>query len=146
MKLLDRHIPTLGRLFLVFFFVANSGFTLIQQYCTMARDNHGAGCMASENVCPACRDEVPAATRGAVVTGDMACRAVNVAGGVNSAPTIVDNTSVTRPVPAPVLISHPALPIAFPRLGGGICLDPASAADSPPPSVETYVLNATFLI
>jgi len=142
-------ILVIGRLFLALFFVANSGFTVAQRYCTMAHERHGEACADDNDGCSAatCNGEgVPQSATAAAITDNMSCHVVNVDGGLPSDPTIVEKESSARHISAPLLLAP------VPDLGVNIQVDSSlhlfspAFANVPLHSVETYVLNSTFLI
>jgi len=155
MRFLDRHTLTFGRLFLLLFFVANSGFTVVLYNCSMthrATTNEMSGMSCCQGMdcctCALCKDaagsQAPASQR---VTLDQQCMTVTIAGGTLTEPTIVEKGFTGQQIIKAVL------------LPGAVC---ATAVDSRPDlpalrlasastnvatsSVETYVLNAAFLI
>jgi hypothetical protein len=149
MQFLNRHILAIGRLFLALFFVANSGFTIVQRYCTMAHENHGEACTDDNDGCSAatCNDEgVPPPATAPAITENMSCHVVSIGGGLPSDTTNVEKESSARHISAPLLLAP------IPDLGVIIHVDRSlhhlspAFANVPLHSVETYVLNSTFLI
>lgn len=149
MHLLNRHILTLGRLFLVLFFVANSGFTVVERYCTMAIENQGKACADEDDCCSAatCKDEVaPRPQEAPSLTVSMSCHVVSIAGGLQGDPTIVEKGSNVPYINVPLFLA-PDLPLAiYHQADRSLHLLSPASVDVSPHSVETYVLNSTFLI
>lgn len=149
MQVLNRHILVIGRLLLALFFVANSGFTVVQRYCTMAHEKHGEACANDNDGCSAatCNDErVPQSATAPSITDNMSCHVVSVGGGLPSDPTIVEKESSARHVSAPLLLAPVPDLIVYSQDDSSPHHLPAASANVLPHSVETYVLNATFLI
>jgi hypothetical protein len=149
MQLLNRHILVIGRLLLALFFMANSGFTVVQRYCTMAQENHGVTCADDNDGCSdaTCNDDgVPQPATAPAITDNLSCHALSIGGGLPSDPTIVEKESSARHINAPLLLAP------VPDLGINIQVDSSlhhllpAFAHVPLHSVETYVLNSTFLI
>jgi hypothetical protein len=150
MRLLNKHILTFGRLLLVFFFLANSGFTVVLYHCTMADEMCGMSCCDGKNdsQAGACEDmDGPQTPATHPVTVDQPCQTVTVLGGYQVDPTVVAKAFDGRQI-----IKIDLLPNFVYQTAIGDRVDlPAfhlvsAASNVSTPSVETYVLNATFLI
>ena len=149
MQFLNRHILAIGRLFLALFFVANSGFTVVQRYCTMAQENHGITCADDNDGCSAatCSDEgVPQPATAPAITDNMSCHVVSIGGGLPSDPTIVEKESSARHISAPLLLAPVSDLGVIIQVDRSLHLFSPAFANVPLHSVETYVLNSTFLI
>jgi hypothetical protein len=161
MRFANKHTLTFGRFFLLLFCIANSGFTVVLYNCSMthrATTNEMSGMSCCEGMecctCALCKDAAgprgpsgPQTPVGHVVTLDQQCMTVTIAGGTLTEPTIVEKSftgqqsikAALQPaaVCATAVVSRPNLP----------ALDLASASTNvATSSVETYVLNASFLI
>ena len=145
MTFLYRHIPAIGRLFVLLFFVANSGFTVVLYHCTMEEKD----CCTTSNEHLSCDfgtmdlPQTPGVP--SVTTGDN-CHSMTIAGGVKTDPKVVEKESVTRVIkvdlaatftPVFALSTVPSLQQPF---------SSTASQNASSPSVETYVLNSTFLI
>jgi hypothetical protein len=145
MRFLNRHLLTIGRLFVLLFFLANSGFTVVLYHCTMGEIDC---CGTSDNdmSCACSMMDPPQTSSGPSITAGINCQSVIVAGGLKTDPTVVEKESAARllkvdlvaafaPDFAGSTITSQFQPVSLP-----------SARDVSPPTVETYVLNSTFLI
>lgn len=153
MQSLNRHILVLGRLFLAIFIVANSGFSVALTYCAMSDTDACSMATANsddQNMSGTCDDHASPsqANREVAFSQNDPCMLTTVAGGLQTDPTTVEKQSAARNVlekladlafDAPVLVSN--------QLNGqNFSLFSPSTTNVSPPSVEKYVLNATFLI
>jgi hypothetical protein len=149
MQAFDRHILVIGRLFVALFIVANSGFTVVQRYCTMAIEKHGVACADDNDGSSAstCNDEgIPRSATAPAITDNTSCHVVSVGGGLPGDPTIFEKESSARNISVPLLhapvsdlivcIQDDSSPHHFPAVSTHVLTH----------SVETYVLNSTFLI
>ena len=150
MRFIGKHILTLGRLLLVLFLVANSGFTIVLYHCTMRDDPDGVSCCSDNNACPAgtCANAGPGPSADAMLArSDVPCMAMTVAGGLQTDPTIVEKESTARlhskVTMLPVFAPDPAL---SQNLEEPLFLLSSAASNVSLRSVEKYVLNATFRI
>jgi hypothetical protein len=150
MRLLNKHILGFGRLFLVLFFLANSGFTVVLYHCTMTDEMCGMSCCTGTDDCPAgaCEDmDGPQTPATHPSTVDQPCQSATVVGGYHTEPTVVEKEFNGRHI-----IKTDLLPTSVFETAIGSRVDlPAfhlasAASNVSPPSVETYVLNASFLI
>jgi hypothetical protein len=149
MQILNRHILWVGRLFLVLFFVANAGFTVVERYCTMALENHGDACTDDDDACSAAtcdHKEAPQSANAPAIMDNMLCHVVSIVGGLQSNPTIVEKESNARTISVHLLVAPvPDLTVCL-QVDRSPRLFSAASANVLPRSVETYVLNSTFLI
>jgi hypothetical protein len=145
MRFLNRHLPTIGRLFVLLFFVANSGFTVVLYHCTMGEMDCCA--TSDDEMSRACCAMDPAqASSGPSITAGINCQSVIIAGGLKTDPTVVEKESVARLLKVDVLGTF----------APGLALSTVTSRLQPfsltavrgvsPPTVKTYVLNSTFLI
>ena len=145
MQRINRHILTLGRLFLIIFFLANSGFTVLLRHCTMAMMD----CCGGNDNCTgsSCENEHAApAPKAATMTLGTGCQVSTFAGGYQTDPSIMGKDSTPRLVKIDILpvvtIDIASQPVNTQALSAF-----SSAGRIPfPPPVETYVLNAALLI
>jgi hypothetical protein len=155
MRFLNEHILGLGRHFLVLFFLANSGFTVVLYHCTMTQctmtdEMSGMACCSGKNGCTAGSCEDMAGSQAIVAhtsAVDQPCRTATVIGGYQTEPTVVEKEFNGQQI-----LKADLLPASLYETAIGSRLDlpvfhPASSASNvSTSSVETYVLNASFLI
>jgi len=155
MRLINKHISTFGRFFLVLFFIANSGFTVVLYHCSMthramADESSGMTCCAGMAccTCASCEDLAgPQTPATHVVTVNQQCMTATIAGG-----NLVEPTIVAREFNGQQILKADLLPGAVYETGIGSGLSLAirhlatTASNVSTPSVEKYVLNASFLI
>jgi hypothetical protein len=157
MRLVDKHICGSTRLFLVLFFLANSGFTVVLYRCTMTQcamtdSVSGMACCAKVGMdcCTAGSCEGVAAPQVAVadaVTMDQPCETATVVGGYQTDPTVVEKQFDGRQIFTVDLLPTSAFEGGIgPRADLPAFHFTSTASNVSPPSVETYVLNASFLI
>ncbi len=137
-----RHILVIGRILVLLLFVANSGFTMVLHSCSMST----MACCA--DAMPAPKAPAPPTSAAALAGSEMPCCTVIVAGGVNTAPVVMEHSSAQNPQKFTATAEVPAITAhadrqAFTstmlaRLSSGCAVAPCS--------VERYVLNAVFLI
>lgn len=143
MTFLHRNILTIGRLFVLLFFLANSGFTVILYHCTMTDEMCDMSCCAE--TCQDMEEGCGPATD-AIGVGQP-CQTTTVVGGYQTEPTVLEKEYTGRQIIKYDLL----LPSVFETAIADRVDLPAfhivsAASNVSPPSVETYVLNATFLI
>jgi hypothetical protein len=160
MRFTSLHTLTIGRLFLLLFLVANSGFTVVLYNCSMAHrattSEDSGTCCGGMDCCPCafCEDapapQNPAGPQvpvGQVVTLDQQCMTVTVAGGSLTDPTIVEKgftgQQIIKAALLPVSVCAPAVDSRSNQPAHDLAASSTNVATS---SVETYVLNASFLI
>jgi hypothetical protein len=145
MSLPNRHIRGIGRVLILLFFLANSGFTLVLRHCTtgmMECRSASDGHMASA----CCMMDPPLTPGDHAFTAGNRCHSVEVAGGLKTDPTLVENVRVAHVTKLDMTgILTPSLSSSdnsahFPHV---VTTAPHTVSASP---VETYVLNETFLI
>lgn len=155
MRFVNKHILPFGRLFLSLFFLTNSGFTVVMYHCTMTGcsmtdDKTGMMCCSESTECADESCDLDAGMQTAathVVAVDQQCMTSIIVGG-----NIVDPTVVEKPFSGEQILKSDLLSTAVSELPIGPRVDlPAflltsSAVNTSTPSVETYVLNSTFLI
>ncbi len=150
MRILNNHIAGFGRLFVVLFLLTNSGFTVVLHHCTMTDQTCGMPCCAGTQDCPggSCEDmDGPQPPPAHIVIVEQPCMTATVVGGYETEPTVVEKVADGRQNTATNVLPPSVLESA---VDDRIDLPPFhSATASPkvsPSSVETYVLNSTFLI
>jgi hypothetical protein len=150
MRFPNRHILTIGRLFVLLFFLANSGFTVVIYHCTMTGEMCQMSRCNGTNDCPAgaCEDmDGPQTPATHAVTVDQPCQTATVIGGYQ-----VDPTVIAKEFNGKQIIKIDLLPASALETTIGDRLDlptfhlASAASNVSTPSVETYVLNSTFLI
>jgi len=155
MRLLNKHILGFGRFFLALFFLANSGFTIVLYHCTMTQCAmtdaiSGMACCVGMNCCNAGSfDDAagPQATVAHAVTLKQLCQTTTVVGGFHAEPTVVEKQFNGRQIMDVDLLPTSVFETAIgPRLDLRAFHLASAASNVSPPSVETYVLNASFLI
>jgi hypothetical protein len=145
-----RHIHIFTLVLLVLFVLANSGFTLVLYHCTMAENNPGMQCCATEGNAPGtgCGDvNSPASGNTLSLYGDGPCRVMSVAGGLRVDPTVLEKHLGDWHPTQVVLLGEcflDAAPVSpLDSFSADSAAEDANAGTS---AVETYVLNSTFLI
>jgi len=140
---ISKHRNTLGSLVLLLFFLANAGFTTVVSNCTMGV--HSCVC-GMETCTPGCCKSLPGNAREPAVTSNDACHLTIVIGGLPEAPSIIEKTSAEVQARTP-FATTPALSPGLDVPDVGCVTRNASAFTTVyTPSVEMYLLNATFLI
>lgn len=145
MQSLHRQILLIGRLFVLLFFLANSGFTVVLYHCTMEKMDC---CTTSdEQMSDACSTmDPPQAPIGPAVTAGSNCHTMIVAGGLKTDPTVVEKESVARVIKADLVAGFaPNLAVSSVSFQTQPFSSTASQNASPP-AVEMYILNSIFLI
>ena len=145
MRFLNRHIVIIGRLFVLLFFLANSGFTVVLYHCTM--EEMDCCNTSDERMSDACSMmDPPQASSGPAITAGDNCHCVIVAGGLKTDPTVVEKESLTQVIKVD-LVSSFTPSLALSTVSSQVRLFSSTASqNASPPAVETYVLNSTFLI
>ncbi len=150
MNLINRHSPGFGRFFLALFLLANSGFTVVLYHCAITDEMCGTSCCKGTDCCTASSCEVKSGQQAPVAPAFSLyhpCQTAAVAGGYQTGPTVLEKQFNGERIiksdllPASVfqtVIGNPANPAAFRTV--------SVASNVSPSSVETYVLNSTFLI
>jgi hypothetical protein len=145
MRFISQYSPTIGRLFLVLFFLANSGFTVVLYHCTMG-DLDCCSKSDEEISCACSTMNLPqSSSRPAVTSGD-ACHSMTIAGGLKTDPTVVEKESAARVIKVDLV---PAFTPNSQLSTASLPVQSSSSTAIPnilPPAVETYVLNSTLLI
>jgi len=147
MKNLAIHTKRLGPFLAFFFLAANTGYTVVLEYCTtdcvtMCAMERDADLMACAMSC----GESPPAHADAFEQEERECHKVAIAGGLNFTPMVME-TALEGQTSELHLLSCAAsqnVPLhATPPLTS--CVFSASGV-ARQPAVEKYVLNASFLI
>jgi hypothetical protein len=145
MRFPNRHILTIGRLFVLVFFLANSGFTVVLYHCTM--EEMDCCSTSDEQMSGACSMmDPPQTSSGPAVTSGDNCHSMTIAGGLKTDPTVVEKESVARVIKmdlVPAFTPDFALSTVFPQVQS---FSSAASQNVSTPAVETYILNSTFLI
>ena len=145
MKFLNGHILAIGRLFVLVFFLANSGFTVVFSHCTM--QDMDCCTTPEQGMSGACgMMDPPQPSGGLSVTAGDDCQKVIVAGGLTVDPTVVEKESAQRVVRVELFAAFTA-DLEFSPVSSQLhepC--PSASQNVSPPSVETYILNSSFLI
>jgi hypothetical protein len=145
MRFMSKHSPAIGRLFLLLFFLANSGLTVVLYHCTMG-DLDCCRKSDEEMSCACNTMNLPQSPCGPAVTSGDACQPKIVAGGLKTDPAVVEKESPARVIKVDLVpaftpnsqLSTASLPVQSSSL--------AAIQNILPPAVETYVLNSTLLI
>jgi hypothetical protein len=148
MKSLTKHTQNLGRVVTLLFFVANTGFTAVVDYCS----NDGAASCAMESCaenrdCDAkCDQTLPfEAELASQVPGD--CDNVAVAGGLNSTPMVLETILGAQTSKIDVLSCVSPQSVVLPGALRIIVFSSSSPSGvALQHTVEKYILNASFLI
>lgn len=150
MHSLSRHILVLGRLLLVLFILANTGFTFVLYECMMCGTTEdmarcGDSHPAAANTCPDMDSPRPMGTH--PVVHNPSCMVTTVVGGLQTDPKFVEKVSIT-----PQLTKIDFVPVTLSALSNGphvdrpFCLLSSVDSNISPPSVEKYVLTGALLI
>ena len=145
MRSLNRHLLTIGRLFVLLFFLANSGFTVVLYHCTMG-EMDCCGTSDDGMSCGCSMMDPPQISSGPSITAGISCQSLIVAGGLKTDPTVVEKESAARLLKVDLV---PAFTPDFTSFTTTCQLQPfslPSLRDVSPHTVETYVLNSAFLI
>lgn len=142
---LYRHTLVAGRVLLLFFVLANTGFTVVLDYCIMGSM---VCCIESDTAKddPCCATQHSHRSGDLTISGTLGCHSTELVGGLNSNPTLVESRPVMQgpkvdtpsPFAAGYITAHFSTHLPTFRHDGS--LHPF------PTSVETYVLNSSFLI
>jgi hypothetical protein len=150
MILFNKNILGFSRLFLMLFFLANAGFTVVLYHCTMTEEMCGMSCCVGINDCAAgtCQDMDRSQTpETKFVKVDRPCQTATVVGGVQNEPKVVEKQFNSRQIISIDLLPSSVFEAAIgPRVDLPVFHFTSTASNFSPPSVETYVLNASFLI
>ena len=150
MKFVSDHILPFGRLLLVLYFLGNSGFTAVLYHCTMTEEMCGMSCCNGTNDCSAgiCEDvDEPQPPVTDLMTVDQPCQTATVVGGYHTEPTVVEKQFNARRIINIDLLATSVFEDAIDYRVDLPAFHLVSAASNiSPPSVEAYVLNASFLI
>jgi hypothetical protein len=134
-----------GRLFVLLFFVANTGFTVVFSRCTMKEmDCCAASDEQMSDDCSMMDPPQPSSEPSVRAFND--CISVIVVGGLKTDPTVVEMESHARVIKLDLVAPYaPELALSTVSLQFQPISSTASQNVSPP-AVEKYVLNSTFLI
>ncbi len=145
MNSINRHMVVLGRLFLLMFFVANSGFTVALDFCTMG--DMSCCSKPEHHKADACNMmDAPQASGDQVISSDNSCHVITVARVLKTDPTVIHNDFYSRLAKVDLIAAIVPHFAVSPVMGLSPWLSPGKSSSNPPPAVETYVLNASFLI
>ena len=150
MRFTGKHILVSGRVLLVLFLLANSGFTYVFARCAMSDAPEKMACcqnqeMSSTGSCVDMNAGQPADEHRVVITAP--CMVTTLAGGLQTDPKIVEKPSLDQhlskvniaPATTPTLLNAPAP-------NGPFCIVSSAVSSVSLVSVEKYVLTSTFLI
>lgn len=145
MKDLRRNISGVYRLFILLFFVANSGFTVVLYHCTM---DGMPDCINSDKGVPVnCGAGEHQQASGALVTSaSMPCHVIKVAGGFHTDPSVVERESGTKHIKVEQIQAPVSLCVSIPLVHHETYLFNCNRSNTSLHPVEAYVLNSTFLI
>ncbi len=150
MHSVSKHILILGRLLLILFILANTGFTFILYQCAMSGAADGMACCDDPHPAATgdCSDmDSPQPTDATPVVLNSSCMITSVVGGLQTDPKFVEKVSTT-----PQLTKIEFVPVTLSALPNGpyvdrpFCLLSSVDSNISPPSVEKYVLTGAFLI
>ncbi len=145
MKFLEPHIVAIGRVLVLMFFLASSGFTVVMYSCTM--QDMGCCGTAKEEMSGTCTMmDMSQGTNGPSVSSGEKCSSLSIAGGLKTDPTIVEKASTHRET----IVDHSEqiVPLfSLPAADFNSQIHPFIASPNlSPPAVEKYVLASTFRI
>jgi hypothetical protein len=151
MRRFPKHIVVVGRLLVVLFVLANSGFTAVLHQCAMggeqsAQSNQTIECCStsSENSRSAC--EVPQATPSSSIVNQFTCHTNTVVGGLAGTSALLEKESKTQLSKLGEWSGNLAQEIVFKPIINHSFTLAHFAINTSPPSVEKCVLNSSFLI
>lgn len=150
MKRFLQHIIVIGRLLIVLFVLANSGFTAVLHQCAMGGDQSAQSqpveccSIPSENSRSAC--EVPQATPSSSIVSQFTCHTNTVVGGLVGTSALLEKQSKTQPSKLGEWSGNLAQQTVFKPIINHSFTLAYFAVDISPPSVEKCVLNSSFLI
>jgi hypothetical protein len=142
-------MAAMGRLFLLLFVLANSGFTLVLYQCAMSAASEDMACCETsgkemDDSCQMSTGHQPA--QSATVTSNDACHSVVVAGGLQETPSFVEKVALSS-IDKTILTVAVAPLLSVPSLvTHSFSLHTSVETNVSPRAVDTYVLNSTFLI
>ena len=143
MRAISKHLNAFGKAFTFVFLLACSGFTTILHICAMHAceccDTSGASDL---NVCP--DEQLPLPVAGLSFHGIDDCHINAVVGGIGVVQALVENES--KPQNVEVLSLPTSTFVSSARVCTSSWFNYSYSERVSPPSVEKYVLNATFLI
>lgn len=150
MRLINKHILALGRLSLIVFALANTGFTFVLYECTMSGAADVTACCDDLRTtiagnCPEMGSPDP--TEATLAANYPSCMVTTVVGGLQTDPKFVEKVSFT-----PQLTKIGFVPVTLSVLSNGpyldrpFCLHSSVDTNISPPSVQKYVLTGAFLI
>ncbi len=149
MKPILRHTRILTTVFMVLFFLANSGFTVAWYACTMKSDMTSRSCCKTESKdgptsCPMSdKGNNGAATR---INGNVPCLKTIVAGGLQDVSSVIQKELTSQVAKGDLVVLHAPTAVVSPGYAQSLLAEYSSASYVLPARVETYVLNSTFLI
>ena len=132
----NKHIAVLGRVVLILFVIASSGFTLALRICLM----NSPDCCSTM-----CQDSAPSAKE-ASVGAQMGCPKSIVAGGLNTNPGLIEKSVKLQNGRYEVLSVTVLHPERYAQPQNQFGQFTSYSSSSSPPSVEKYVLYSSFLI
>jgi hypothetical protein len=137
-----KHTILLTRLMAIFVLTANSGFSAVLQRCTM----QDADCCGRRSTHLSCRDALPREVA-VEVHGSGSCYATSFAGGLTTAPAVLQNDKVVAHNPVKEVLHLSDLSMSSTLLSDHRSPSISIPQSRPSPtSVEKYVLHAAFLI
>ena len=146
MNFFSRHSIIVGRLLILLFVLANSGFTVVIRQCMMGL-SHPMECCANSTA-SAHDPSMPlrAQTTATIAHSDMDCFKTTVVGGLSNTSALVEKESSIHLLKVDKGITAiPAPNITIP-VHNFSSRSIASFGTISPPSTEKCVLNSTFLI
>lgn len=144
MKFIILHIALLSRVTLLAFVVASSGFTAILRTCVMETMSCCADAKVPQHM--ECDTEQPGDAPTLSIRADSQCHADILVGGMTTNPAVVEKEHKYQQTKLAIganVLSFNCFQASPPSLSP---LFGHTTAKVFPPSVEKYVLNASFLI
>jgi hypothetical protein len=147
MRSIGKHIPAAGRVLLLLFLMANSGFTMVLYHCTMCADPAPGCCERLPSSVPLPGDTDSGGPDGsAVARYEEPCMVVTIAGGLLSEPSIVGKAFPLRSGDTVDLLPVAAAEPLDRHDSADRTLSLRVHPDGSPFSVEKCVLNSVFRI
>ena len=146
MRSINRHI-IFGRLFLLLFVVANSGFTAILYHCNMLNRMEAMPCCeipGSGSTKASTGSQLPEGSE--LYSVGFPCYTLHLAGGLQTHPSVLVRESSAKNLKTSCLVALDPAICSLSSSPQSTASYVASASNTPRSSVEKYVLNASLLI
>lgn len=148
MKLFTQNIALFSRLFVGLFLLANSGFTVVLQQCTMENNqsNQVMECCSISNEGGNPAREVQQATLSLATGSQLSCHTTTIVGGLVGTSALLEKESKVQLSKLGEWSGNLLQQTVFKPISNHSSTLNYFALDVSPPSVEKCVLNSSFLI